>query len=261
MKLYLSHGFVPYTVLLCTLLPLVKDNLGDITSSDNYRALAGGCLLLKLIDLVILMLEGDKLSFDAMQFAYQTKSSTSMCTWTVTAVVDHFNRGGVPVYGAAMDMSKAFDMVEWGELFRTLLDRGVDPIFLRLILFIYSNQQCDVRWCGKYSQRFSVKNGVRQGGVSSGTFFAIYIDKLLVILRESQLGCHINGVFFGAMIFADDIFLLSASRNGLQAMVNLCQDFVTARNLKFGTNSDPVKPNVLYLRRRLRLVRPLRILP
>ena len=64
-----------------------------------------------------------------------------MCTWTVTtAVVDHFNRCGVPVYGAAMDMSKAFDMVEWGELFRTLLDRGVDPIYLRLILFIYSNQ-------------------------------------------------------------------------------------------------------------------------
>ena len=152
-KLYLSHGFVPYTVLLCTLLPLVKDNLGDITSSDNYRALAGGCLLLKLIDLVILMLEGDKLSFDAMQFAYQTKSSTSMCTWTVNAVVDHFNRGWVPVYGAAMDMSKAFNTVEWGELFRTLLDRGVDPILLRLILFIYSNQQCDVKWCGKYSQR------------------------------------------------------------------------------------------------------------
>jgi hypothetical protein len=86
-----------------------------------------------------------------------------------------------------------------------------------------------------------VSNGVRQGGVSSGIFFAVYIDKLLVILRESDLGCHINGVFFGAMIFADDIFLLSASRNGLQAMVNLCQNFVAARNLKFGTNINPDK--------------------
>ena len=67
--MYLAHGSVPFIILLCTLLPLVKDNLGDSTSSDNYRAIAGGCLLLKLIDLVVLMLEGDKLSFDEMQFA------------------------------------------------------------------------------------------------------------------------------------------------------------------------------------------------
>ena len=132
-------------------------------------------------------------------------------------------------------------MLEWGELFRTLLDRSVDCIFLRLILFIYSNQQCDVKWCNKLSSRFSVSNGVRQGGVSSGIFFAVYIDKLLVILRQSELGCHINGVFFGAMIFADDIFLLSASRNGLKAKVNLCQSFVEERNLKFGTNINPEK--------------------
>ena len=52
-KLYLSHGSAPYFILLCTLIPLVKDNLGDITSSDNYRAIAGGCLLLKLLDIVI----------------------------------------------------------------------------------------------------------------------------------------------------------------------------------------------------------------
>ena len=60
-------------------------------------------MLLKLIDLVILTLEGEKLSFDEMQFAYQAKDSTTMCSWTVTSVVDHVIPGGMPVYGAAMD--------------------------------------------------------------------------------------------------------------------------------------------------------------
>ena len=45
-RLYFSHGFIPQTVLMCTLIPLVKDNLGDVTSSENYRAIAGGCLLI-----------------------------------------------------------------------------------------------------------------------------------------------------------------------------------------------------------------------
>ena len=241
LKLFLSHGSLPYFILLCTLMPLVKDNLGDITSSDNYRAIAGGCLLLKLVDIVILLLEGEKLGCDPLQFGYQARSSTTMCTWTVTSIIDHYKRNGRPVYGCAMDMSKAFDMVEWGELFVSLKERGVHPIYLRVLMFIYKNQQCDVKWAGKYSYRFSVSNGVRQGAVSSAILFSIYINELFVILRRAGLGCHIGGLFLGCFGYADDLFLLSASRSGLQAMVNSCQDFASSRNLKFSTNVNPDK--------------------
>ena len=131
--------------------------------------------------------------------------------------------------------------MSWQQLFSTLLDRKIDGLFLRLMLYIYSNQECNVRWCNKYSDSFCVKNGVRQGAVSSGILFAIYINELLHLLRSLGLGCHINGVFYGALIFADDIILLSASRSGLQAMVDVCQDFAASRNLTFGTNSNPSK--------------------
>ena len=69
-----------------------------------------------VIDLVILCLEGDKLDFDAMQFAYQLKSSTTICTWTVNSAIDHFFSRGSQVFGAAIDTSKAFDMVDWKTL-------------------------------------------------------------------------------------------------------------------------------------------------
>ena len=240
-KLYLSHGCVPSFTLLCTLIPLVKDNLGDITSSDNYRAIAGGCLLLKLLDIVILLLEGEKLGCDPLQFGYQAKSSTTMCTWTVTSIIDYYNRKGRPLYGCAMDMAKAFDMVEWGELFTTLRDRKVHPIYLRLMMFIYKNQQCDVKWAGRFSFRFSVSNGVRQGAVSSAILFSIYINELFVILRKAGFGCHINGLFLGCFGYADDLFLLAASRSGLQTMVNICQNFASSKNLKFSTHENPDK--------------------
>ena len=145
------------------------------------------------------------------------------------------------MYCAAMDMSKAFDMVEWSELFQTLIDRGVNKLFLRLILYIYKNQLCNVNWCGEQSSNFNVSNGVRQGAVSSAILFAIYIDDLLKILEKSRFGCYIQGEFFGAFIFADDIFLLSASRSGLQTLVDLCHEFATRKNLKFGTNPNPNK--------------------
>ena len=80
LKTYVVHGSVPDFILVCTLLPLVKDNLADIASSDRYRAIARGSLLVKLLALVILLLEGDKLSVDQLQFGFQEGSSTTMCT-------------------------------------------------------------------------------------------------------------------------------------------------------------------------------------
>ena len=86
-----------------------------------------------------------------------------------------------------------------------------------------------------------MSNGVRQGCVSSGVFFVIYIDQLLEILRNSGFGCTIYRVYFGAVIYADDIFLLSASRTGLQQMMNLCQSYAASKNLRFGTDENPQK--------------------
>ena len=88
----------------------------------------------------------------------------------------------------------------------------------------------------------------------------MYINKLLTILRES---CHINGMFLGAMIFADDIFLLSASRNGLQVMVDICQEFVASRNLKFGTTVNPDKSEtkcIVFAKRMKRNFKPANIM-
>ena len=60
-------------------------------------------------------------------------------------------------------------------------------------------------------------------------------------LRKSGIGCSIGGQLYGILFFADDIVLLSGSRNGLQSMVDICHTFVKQRNLKFGTNENPEK--------------------
>ena len=239
LKAFIIHGRVPYFLLICTLLPLVKDNLADITSSDNYRAIASGSLLLKLLDTLIIVLEGEKLSCDKLQFGFQAGSSTSMCTWTATTVIEHYNQRGRPVYSCAMDLSKAFDLVEWLSLFKVLAAKGISTIFLRILLFIYRNQTCDVKWSSTYSYRFKVSNGVRQGAVSSPLLFSVYIDDLITLLRQSGFGCRLHKVFYGVLGYADDLLLLSASRTGLQTMVTICEKFAKLRKLKFSTNCNP----------------------
>ena len=96
-----------------------------------------------------------------------------MCTWTATDVMEHYNRNGSVVYGCAKDLSKAFEMVEWVKLFTILQEKKVSPVFLRVLLLIYRNQYCDVKWNSSYSHRFPVLNGVRQGAVSSPLLFSV----------------------------------------------------------------------------------------
>ena len=151
----------------------MKDNLGDLTKSENYRAIAKSSLILKLFDWIVLLTQGDKMSSDELQFGYQKMSSTVMCTWAAASVISHFNRAGNSVFSALLDCSKAFDMVEWAILFSDLMKRKVSFVYLRVLLFIYEEQMCDFNWNGKFSFSFGVKNGVRQGAVSSPILFGL----------------------------------------------------------------------------------------
>ena len=244
MKMFVIHGYVPNFLLISTLVPIVKNSLEDITSSSNYRAVAISSLILKLLDLITLIIEGEKLDFDQLQFGFQANSSTTMCSWAVSAVAEYYNQAGTPIFGCTMDISKAFDMCEWSSLFEDLRQRKVSSIFLRILLFVYCEQRCDVRWNNKYSNRFPISNGVKQGSVSSPILWSCYINKLILQLRSLKIGCRIGGQYLGIVVYADDIFLLSASQMGLQAMLSIFEQFATSKNLKYSVNDDPVKSKI-----------------
>ena len=211
-RICLSHGYICHDLLVCALSPIVKDENGDISSSKNYRGIALSSLVLKVLDNCVLLLFGSILSNDDLQFGFQKDCSTVQCTWAVQETISAYLRKGSEVYYCLLDFSKAFDKVNFDKLFIKLLDRDLPSVFLRLILYIYQNQSCYIRWNSERSSSFSVKNGVRQGAILSPSLFCVYLDTLLASLRASGLGCHLGGSFCGAFGYADDVTLLAPAR-------------------------------------------------
>jgi hypothetical protein len=219
----------------------VKDPNGDISSSKNYRGIAISSLILKVLDNCILLLFGQILSNDALQFGFQKGCSTVQCTWAVQETISYYLRRGSNVFCCLLDFSKAFDKVNFDALFMKLGERNFPAVVLRLLVYLYMNQSCFIRWNSMESETFSVKNGVRQGAILSPSLFCVYLDTLLCQLRDAGVGCHIGGEFLGAFGYADDVLLLAPSRQALQIMLNICENFAKSHSMLFSTDADPAK--------------------
>ena len=224
-------------------MPLIKSALKADTKSSNYRAIAISSLLLKVLDNVIIILFGDKLSSDWLQFGYKRGTSGTQCSWMILEVVSYYKRQNTTVQGAFLDCSKTFDNCVHSTLFKKVLDRDPPAIIVRGVLAIYRKQMCWIRWsAGELCSRcFGVSNGTRQGSCLSPCLFAVYLDDLLILLRESGIGCYVGDVFAGAGCFADDLAILAPTRDALQIMLSICESYAASHNLTFSTDPDPRK--------------------
>ena len=108
-------------------------------------------------------------------------------------------------------------------------------------LIIYQNQSCFVRWNSVERCIFSVKIGVRQGAILSPSLFCVYLNTILEQLRYAGVSCHVGGDFLGAVGYADDVTLLTPTRQGLQMMLNICEEFASSHSMHFSTDPNPSK--------------------
>ena len=206
------------------------------------------CIILKILDWLILILFDEELTTDQNQFGFQANSSCSMLSWTVLELVNMFAREGSPVYACLLDYRKAFDFVNHRRMFSNLMKRRVSLIFLRLLMIIYINQRCYVKWIQTRSYSFGVTNGTRQGAVFSPKGgCSTYLDDLVGDLRKSGLGLRSGLHWYGALLWADDCILLSTSVQDLQAMVEMCEKHAKGSDLVFSTDSDPKKSKTMCI--------------
>ena len=150
---------------------------------------------------------------DPLQFGYKVKTSTTQCSWLVQEVANHFLQLGSHPIITLLDCSKAFDTCQFSKLFTRLIERGMPAIIVRVIIFVYEEQYAWVKWGRAKSSIFTIVNGTRQGSILSPALFALYVDELLVELRTLGIGCHVAGVYMGAVGFCDDLLLLAPTRH------------------------------------------------
>lgn len=220
-NLFVKHGYLPKTFMSSLLVPLVKCKNGDLSDINNYRAIALSNALSKLFEHVLVDSVHTDGEGDQAQFGFKQGHSTALCTSIMKRTVEHYINRGSHVFACFVDLSKAFDKVNYWKLFNKLLDDNVNASIVRVLAFWYTRQEMCVCWNLTVSVAFTVSNGTRQGGVLSPYLFSRYIRDLLHDLQSAQLGCNIGGIFTNVLAYADDIVLLAPSWRALQCLLNV----------------------------------------
>ena len=176
----------------------------------------------------------DYLYTSDMQFGFNPQHSTTMCSLVYHEIIHHYMSNNNNVYSCLLDATKAYDKVNYGKLFHMLWNRKISLCIIRLLMESFERQMTRVMWNSHVSDYF-ISNGVKQGGVISAVMFNLYLDNLFISLKQSGIGCHINGTYVGALGYADDITLTCPSLYGLNCMLDICNQFVAKNYETYNT--------------------------
>ncbi len=142
-----------------------------------------------------------------------------------------------------IDFQKAFDFLDRDLLFLKLLRAGIDGKFYRALKNSLMKTSSCIRLNGHISDNFDTAYGTRQGDPISPTNFSIFINDLLVELRNEKLDSDV--LLSNVFAYADDLVIISESEMDLQRLIDIVR--IWCNKWRLAVNIDKTK--VVHYRR------------
>ncbi|XP_046976555.1 uncharacterized protein LOC124542674 [Vanessa cardui] len=237
-NLCIKHAYLPEALMKTVVVPIVKNKTGNISDKSNYRPISLATVAAKVLD-GLLDTQLDKyLNLHDNQFGFRPGLSTESAILCLKQTVRYYTERSTPVFACFLDLSKAFDLVNYDILWKKLQHTGIPLEISNLFKFWYLNQVNVVRWSESLSKPYRLECGVRQGGLTSPKLFNLYINALIEELSSTHVGCYIDGICFNNISYADDMVLLSASVSGLNKLLKICENYASLNGLTYNVKKS-----------------------
>ena len=258
-----NKGFFPTAWTLGLIVPIHKK--GDHDNAENYRGISLMSCLSKLFTNILNIrlnkwAEANS-SFDNFQFDFREKRSTVDAIFLLQCVVEIFLYQKNSLFVSFIDLRKAFDKTHHEALWYKLYENKISTKTICIITDLYKKMKLCVKTsfesenahsvcrCNKNrnfnlilqpcncfyevndqhnvsSCYFSPVAGVLQGESLSPFLFSIFLNDINEFLKnDPTVGVTIFDFFMLLILFADDMVLLSETKQGLQRGLNKLNDY------------------------------------
>lgn len=227
----LASGYVPKDFGRGITIPIPKnEKIQGPQAIDTFRGITLSPIISKLFEHCLLMQFSIFFKTSYNQLGFKPKSGCQHAIYTVRKVVEYYINNNSTVNLCCLDISKGFDKVNHSVLLLKLMNRRAPIQLINLIHYWYSISVNYVRWENVISRPYQLLAGIRQGGVLSPLLFTIYVNDLLD--KFAKYGCCFKGISVSAIMYADDLILLSPSKGDLQNMLNTCSSELALLDLQ-----------------------------
>jgi len=196
---------------------------------------------------------------DLFNMAYKPGMSPADAILVSKFVFSAAADNGVPLYQCWLDVSKAYDNIDWEILWAILIRLGLPANIIALVKALHVGARARVRINGELSEAFfELLRGLKQGSVFAPMMFLLYMGAIMMMcvkeFERLELGVTIvfnldgnivdpstmnAGTFFSLLLssvgFADDIKFIARSPAHLQQMIlifhHYCKRFGLALNV------------------------------
>ena len=190
----------------------------DSLDPRSYRGITITSILGKVLEHTILERKTTEMAQEQhpLQFGFTKDKSPMMASLLCTEAIAEGMDNKTPIYLAALDSQKAFDVVDHTSLKVKLYNQSTDSTMWKTETLLLEGLSGVVRVEGGFSRSFRLHQGVGQGKVLSPTQYKAYLHDGIRQLSESNIGAFIGHIPIIVPTCANDMILLAFSRHDLQ---------------------------------------------
>ena len=231
----LLSGSLP-SALNCQVVHPIFKGKGDPLDPNNYRCLSVGPVLAKLYAMILEARLAAWAEQNAVrspfQAGFRSDHRTTDHIFTLNTLIHQARARKRPLYCCFVDFKKAFDSVPRHLLWQRLQEAGIHGPMLSALQSLYDHVTARANCPSGLTDPFPCDLGVKQGCPLSPLLFGLYIDRITPLLEAADpTAPALAGLAVAALLYADDLALLSTTPTGLQKQLDALHSFCLSSHL------------------------------
>ena len=218
----------------------------DTNDINNYRGITLNSCLGKLFCTILYnrldpLLEKKNI-YCKEQAGFRKNYRTSDHIFLLRSIIkEHITQNKI-LYTCFVDFSKAFDSICRKALIDKLYKLGINGKFLQMIKSIYETTTNSLIYKDSIGEKFTSNTGVKQGDTLSTILFNLYINDIPHTLTSEGNDPILldNTISLSCLKYADDLVIMSTSKNGLQNCLNNLETYCDKWKLEINTKKTKI---------------------